>query len=335
MIRTCLLCLAVSVLTLQSWAQISVAADTQSLSLDQRLPKGAVEKTILVGDLNRYFLVYAPSTFKGGAPAVILLHGGGGSMRKNFLFPTTARWKTLADEFGFLLLSPNGVSAQTGSVSGDQQTWYGLRPGRDGRRSTVDDVAFLAALAKWAVDEKGADPRRIYVDGASNGGEMVFRLLIERPELFAAGVANIASLPAIDVPKAMIATPIMMLNGTEDPLMPWNGGAVARVAEAVRPVLETVKYWLDVNGADPKSAKTLALPDNDPGDGCRITVTSYASSSSPDPVVLFYRVDGGGHGTPFPDRTPLPSATARMLGNQCHDADATALAWEFMRSHRR
>jgi len=301
--------------------------------LERNLPDSAKTHQLQSGELTRHFLVYQPENLKPNPPMVILLHGGGGSMRKNFIFPTTAQWLTLADQNGFLLISPNGVNPRTGDTDGNHQTWNGLRPWKDSRRSQADDVSFIASIIDWAAEQHSIDREQVYVMGASNGGELVFRLLIERPTLFAAGVANISSLPAIEVPRPEQGTPIMMMNGTEDPLMPWQGGPVRGVAEPVRPVPETVEYWIEVNKADKEAAVTNQLPDRAPNDDCRITTTAYPKKPNGKPVVLFYAMEGGGHSTPFPRQRVMPRRMRELLGNSCEDVDGTALAWDFMEKY--
>lgn len=301
--------------------------------IERNLPDSVKSYQLQSGGLTRHFMVHQPKNLGAKAPVVILLHGGGGSMRRNFIFPTTAQWLTLADQHGFLLISPNGVSPKTGDTDGNQQTWNGLRPGKDRRRSSADDVSFIESVIDWAAQNHNIDRDRVYVTGASNGGELVFRLLIERPTLFAAGVANIASLPAIEVPRPEQGTPIMMINGTEDPLMPWEGGPVRGVAEPVRPIPETVEYWIEVNNADREAAVTTELPDRAPNDGCRITATAYPQEPNGKPVVLFYVMEGGGHSTPFPREAPMPRRMRELLGNLCEDVDGTALAWDFMEEY--
>jgi len=301
--------------------------------LAQELPQGVEEFSVIQDGLRRPFLVYAPSTFRQGNAAVLLLHGGSGSMRKNFFYPATARWRELADEHGFLLLSPNGINPQSGNAEGDRQTWNGLRPGLDGRRSRADDVSYLEDVVRWAVTQREVDRTRIYTVGASNGGEMVHRLLIERPRMFAAGVSHISNLPANAVPNANPPTPIMILNGTEDPLMPYGGGAVRNVAEPVRSVEETLSYWITMHGLDEEQAMTTRLPDSDPNDGCRITQVVYSAQPDTPPPLVFYRVEGGGHSVPLPSDAERPEAMQRLLGNACRDADGAALAWEFMQQH--
>jgi len=301
--------------------------------LKRKLPNSLKAHQIQSGRLTRHFLVYQPENLQQNASTVILLHGGGGSMRKNFIYPATSRWQTLADQHGFLLISPNGVNPWTGDTGGNQQTWNGLRPGRDRRRSTADDVAFIESIINWAIKNHSIDPDHVYVTGASNGGELVFRLLIERPGLFAAGVAHISSLPAVDVPRPTQGTPIMMINGTEDPLLPWNGGPVRGTAEPVRSVPETVDYWIEVNRADRQAAITTQLPNLDLDDSCQITATAYPKTPGGKPVVLFYVMEGGGHNIPIPREQPMPRRAREMLGTPCQDIDGIALAWDFMRQH--
>lgn len=50
----------------------------------------------------------------------------------------------------------------------------------------LDDVGFVRALVEHVVAAWGADPGRVYATGMSNGADMVFRLAVEAPGLFAA-----------------------------------------------------------------------------------------------------------------------------------------------------
>ena len=274
-----------------------------------------------------------------GAPAVVVLHGGTQSMRK--IFERSAggwqAWRDVADREGLLLLVPNGVNERTGDSNGDDQTWNDVRPPGSARDSEADDVTFINAMVDWAVGHYGVDPRRIYVTGASNGGMMTYRLLIDAPERFAAGAAFVANLPS-NSPHVKLPprpTPLMIANGTQDPLVPWAGGYRKEVRFPVMSAEATVAWWVDANGADARGSTTDELSDRAPTHNCRIVKTAYPALAD-GASVLFYRVEGGGHAIPSANY-PLPDTrlVRRLIGTACADAEGAELAWAFMRSFTR
>ncbi len=295
--------------------------------------KRALEQEIEIDGKTRYFIAIRPRSYNPGNPAVVLLHGGSQSMRK-VLYPntTTRRWLELAKREGFLLLVPNGFNPHRNDAYGDRQTWNDLRPGKDRRRSQEDDVAFVMATLDWASKEHGIDRSRVYVTGASNGGMMAFRLLVEQSQHFAAAAAFIASLPQDKIPEPSEGTPIMMMNGTDDLFVPWQGGIVAGGAEPVRSIEATINYWIRVNSADPTKGTTRTIPPIDPIYGCPITETSYSVNNDELPVVLLYRVEGGGHNIPAVKPPKYSPRIQRQIGKQCQGINGIDLAWEFMKN---
>lgn len=301
------------------------------------LPSGFIERSLSTPEEQRYFLEYVPPEREQNAPLVILLHGGGQSMRKLFYAQRTAtrRWFELASRDGFVLVAPNGVNPETGDAYGDHQHWNDLRIDGGASSSRAEDVGFIQRLIERMASDYDIDPSRVYVTGASNGGMMAYRLLVEQPQLFASAAAFIANLPASFIPAPANSTPIFIANGTEDPLVPERGGQVARNRGAVRSTAATVAYWLQVNGLHPAQGQTRILPDLDPTDECRLHETQYADSQGTIRVV-YLRLEGGGHYMPSASaRNPLP-IVQRLLGpHQCRDAEGADLAWAFLRQYRR
>jgi len=100
--------------------------------------------------------------------------------------------------------------------------------GREARAADIDDVGFLHRLVTALVGRGIADPKQIYIAGVSNGGMMTFRMLCEASELFAGAATVIANMPArigaSCAPRKPM--PVVMFNGTADPLVPYDGGGV-------------------------------------------------------------------------------------------------------------
>lgn len=283
-----------------------------------------------------WFRVFAPPNLRPRSPAVMLLHGGTQSMRKIFERNAggTQAWPGIAEREGFLLIAPNGTDPDTGDHRGDRQNWNDLRPQGPGGNPSTDHVRFLRNLAAWAQRTHGVDPARIYVTGASNGGMMTYRLLLEAPDVFAAGAAFIAAIPeGVDPPATARPLPLMIANGTEDPLVKWTGGTIPRRPGVMLSAPATAEWWTRVNRTV-RVARTETLPDRDPRDGCRIHESRYAPRAGGAPL-LFYRVEGGGHAMPsiaHPLREGI--AMRRLIGRACRDAEGAELAWEFLRRFR-
>ncbi|GEM_PF-282451 len=294
------------------------------------------EHRIEAGGANRVFRVIRPARYRKGAPAVVLLHGGSQSMRKVLgEKATTRRWRELAERDGFLLLVPNGYSEREDDAFGDRQTWNDLRPDPEGRLSQQDDVEFVKAVLDWAAARHGIDPSRVYATGSSNGGMMALRLLVECPERFAAGAAFIAALPEDEVPTPPRGTPVMLMNGTDDPLVRWQGGVVSRNGAPTRSVDDTVDYWLAVNGVADAEPVSRELADDAPDDACRVTSRSWAVEPGAPPAVVRYTVHGGGHCIPDPTPPEFSPLVQRMIGPACRDVHGVDLAWAFLRRHDR
>ena len=309
------------------------APSTQALQA-----QGLQEHSLQVGGLTRWFLVQPPPDASKPAPVLLVLHGGGQSMRR-VLAPeagATRGWPDLARRENALLLLPNGMNADDNDTRGDNQNWNDLRAGIT-RGHAADDTGFLLALVAWAHQNHRTDADRVYVTGASNGGMMTFRLLMEAPEPFAAAAAFIAALPKdssrFKTPSR--PTPLMIANGTLDPLMQWQGGQIAGGRGETRSVADTVQWWVQANKAGPTATDPTTLPDRDPQDACTIERRMYTAQPGGAPVVA-YTLRGGGHNLPSA-HYPIQDSwiVRRFIGPVCRDVEGPNLVWDFLSAQRR
>jgi polyhydroxybutyrate depolymerase len=285
------------------------------------------ESSLTVDGLNRWYRVYIPKSLPEGAPVVLLLHGGMQSMRTIFAARAggTKEWADVAETENFLLVVPNGTNETNGDAGGNSQGW------NDGRmpdsRNRANDVNFIENLLNRIRQGYSIDRSRIYVTGASNGGMMTYRLLIERPEQFAAGAAFIANLPAdsLVIRKPPLPTPLMIANGTKDQVVKWAGGEILQGFGFVRSVEATVDWWVEANHARRSNPIREQLPDAEPADGCSVVRTTYPAEEGGAPVVL-YALEGAGHAMP---------SRKHARGRACREIEGARLAWDFMKNHRR
>lgn len=328
---------------------IAVALATANTAMAQRTPPsdaelaaiGLAKRTLSVGGIQRVFLVQPPPADNGKpAPVIVLLHGGSQSMRKIF-GPNAGgskEWTSVARRENALLLVPNAMNA-SGEPDSDKQFWNDLRGGPGGSRSsTADDVGFILALLDWAHANYRTDRSRVYVTGASNGGQMTYRMLLQAPDRFAAGAAFISGMIAGAPPAgpAYVPTPLLIARGTEDPIIKWSGGKVGRTdGPSLMTAEETMSWWIAANRASPEAVIRTNIPDRDPDDGCLIERRVHAATKTGAPVEILV-MRGGGHAMPsIKHRLPDNFIVRRIIGPSCRDAEGAELAWAFLSRHQR
>lgn len=191
-------------------------------------------QTLQSGSVSHSFYVHEPASARTAKRrAVVLILHGGGKADGDETAARTGFWQ-LADQHGFLAVYPNGVDSQWNDGRG--KTYK-----RAAGNTDNDDVGFIADLIDVLVADFAADADRIYVTGLSNGGMMTLRLGCELDEKIAAIAPVIASMPknisATCAPAGPL--PVLLMNGTDDPIVPWNGGDVRVFRKSLGAVLST------------------------------------------------------------------------------------------------
>ncbi len=264
----------------------------------------------------RNFYIFTPKDIGDNPPCVIVLHGGGkpdgdGVAKRIDLNP-------IAEREGFIAVYPNGIDSQ----------W------NDGRGSTfrrkddntdIDDVGFLSAVMDTLISGWNVDPERIYILGISNGGMMALRLGCEIPDRIAAMAVLIASIPLniIDECDHSSPLPILIMNSTDDPFVPWDGGKVTILGREHGHVVstwQTVEHWKGINNTQ-NYARIDTLPDIFKRDRSTVIRHIYGGEA---PVIL-YEIKGGGHNVPSSDFENIPF----LLGRKNRDIEAMEEIWGF------
>lgn len=271
---------------------------------------GTTVRSLEVGGRIRTYRVHVPPGVVRGVPvpAVYVLHGrlGTGANAQS-----TYGFDAFAEARGFMTIYPDGFS----------NSWNDGWPGSPAAEAGIDDLAFFDAMDADLRGWIALDDRRIFACGMSNGAFMTHRLAIERPERFAAVgtvcghlTESVAAIPDPPTPVSCV-----LVSGTSDPIVPWEGGERAAGAEA------TFERYRRRNGTGATVAAALA--DLDPEDGATATLLASDGGIGGTSVHL-YRIDGGGHTWPGRPGTVV-------IGANCRDLDATAVLVDFLLSHPR
>lgn len=279
---------------------------------------GSISRRIDVQGHPRTYALYVPASISESAPAplVIALHGGLGQGRS---MAALSGFSSLADHEGFLVAYPDGLHGH----------W------RDGRTmpsgmvaEEADDVAFIAALLDDAASFHALDARRIYATGMSNGAIFSHYLALKLGDRIAA-IAPVAGGIATEVaadfhPAAPVS--VLIINGRDDPLVPYNGGAVAKTHGSIVPTERTLHLWLDADDlhGEPRDRNVAAKKAGD----CSEQWQTWSGGRNGSAVTLI-SLAGGGHTWPGGTQY-LPKA---IVGAACPELDATRTIWEFFKQH--
>jgi polyhydroxybutyrate depolymerase len=214
------------------------------------------------------------------APTVIVLHGA------LMTAENTMSWYGFADaakKRGFASVYPRGIN----------MLW---NDGRDAAwASAANDVGFLRRLARDLVALGTTDPSHLYLAGVSNGGMLTLRMLCEAPEPFAGAAIIIASMPTDLGARCHLKRPmpVIMFNGTADPVIPYGGGDVgfSGLQGAVWPVERTAVFLASTNGC--RSGTKAVVAGGAAADAIKVVKLDWKPCSQQG--VTLYRVEGGGH----------------------------------------
>ena len=273
--------------------------------------------------LERTYHVHIGRSYNADSPTplVIALHGGGGTGRG---MERLTGFNAVADSEDFIVVYPDGIEKHWNDGRGIQKYRAHIE--------NIDDVGFISALIGELSGEVNIDTTRVYVTGISNGGMMSHRLACELSDKITAISPVVSSVPVnmATVWEPSRSVPVLIINGTDDPLVPWEGGEI-RIGMSVHgdvlSVADTVKFWTDKNDCSMLPVVTH-LPDEAPTDGTSVRKEVYAECTD-EVAVILYAVEGGGHTWPGGYQY-LPEF---IIGKTSGEFDATEVIWQFFSEH--
>jgi polyhydroxybutyrate depolymerase len=286
--------------------------------------------SVKVAGRSRTYTVVGPKGGPASRDLILIFHGSRqtGDVHREF---TGRAFDALADS----------GAAVVAYLDGYKGNWNDARRESSfpARKENVDDIGFTRAVIQELADSYKIDTSRVFAVGYSNGGQMVMRLVHEMTELIAGAAVVAATMPEPEnfllpqPPHAPAPIPVLLIHGTKDPIVSYEGGAMRwwvrtmfRVGGRALSMPQTARYFAARNGITSEPVSTT-LP-NRAGLPATTSVerTDYRQQGRP-PVVL-YTVHGGGHTIPGPAKAPA------MLGKTNHDistADLVADLFEISR----
>lgn len=197
------------------------------------------------------------------------------------------------------------------------------KPEQPHRGAAADDIAFFNQMLDQISTKASVDSARVYAIGLSDGGFMSMRAGCALSDRIAAvGVVGAA------MPKTMIcvpghAVPVVMINGTSDPVVPYNGGTEHSLDISVLSAEDSAKAWAKIDHCLDKPDHTK-MTAHDKG-GMETKVDTYNGCQENAQVVL-YSIKGAGNTWPGGEQYEAENA----VGKTSSDLNANDTLWSFL-----
>jgi polyhydroxybutyrate depolymerase len=190
----------------------------------------------------------------------------------------------------------------------------------------ADDVEFLNQMLDQIATKASVDASRVYATGLSEGGFMAMRVGCAMADRVAA-VAPVAAA----MPKAMIClpsrpVPVIMINGTADPVVPHGGGTEHNLQLPVISVEDSAKAWARIDRCSEKPAQSK-LPAHEKG--VEIKVDTF-NGCQQDAAVVSYSIKGAGNTWPGGEQYEVES----QIGKTSQDLNANETIWSFLKTQK-
>ncbi|MEP6675649.1 MAG: PHB depolymerase family esterase [Ferruginibacter sp.] len=278
-----------------------------------------IEGRFNLNNVTREYMLHLPTDYSASKqlPLVMIFHGGGGNAKQMQRY---MKMDAIADRESFITVYPQGINKQ----------W------NDGREfkasiSENDDVQFISQLLDSLKLYYAVDMKKVFATGISNGGFFSIYLSYKLSDRFLAVAPVCASIPQRIDDEFRPAVPVsfLLINGTKDPLVPYNGGEVGNKLTGNRggctSTEKTIKKYLAIDGIT-SAAVTENIPDENKTDNCTAVKYTYRNESNGTNVTLI-KIINGGHALPGGSQY-LPKI---IIGKVCKDFDANEIIWEFFK----
>jgi len=266
--------------------------------------------SLISNKIKRKYILYLPASYDPYTPTslVISMHGFGDwpghQMRMS-------GWNDLADEKGFIMVYPMGTHFPL--------RWQ-LYDYENPAANPTADIRFITDLIDHLEEEYNIDPRRIYVNGLSNGGGMAQALSCTLSDRIAAvGSVSGAYVYPLDACQPVRPVPMIAFHGTADAIIPYQGGPSERFPQSFPSIPEFMEQIAQRNGCTASPVEQTVSQN--------VHSISYTGCTT-NADVVFYTIEGGGHS--WPGGKIMPHM---IVGETNMEINATRLMWNFFQAH--
>jgi poly(3-hydroxybutyrate) depolymerase len=215
-----------------------------------------------------------------------------------------------------------GGGSGGGYPSGGQQG--GQRRDEEANKpAPADDVEFLNQMLDQVAAKFSVDASRVYATGLSEGGFMAMRVGCAMADRIAAIAPVAAAMPKTMICLPSRPVPVVMINGTSDPVVPHGGGTEHNLQLPVISVDDSAKAWAKIDRCSEKPAQ-IKLPAHEKG-GMETKVETYDGCQQ-NAQVVSYSVKGAGNTWPGGEQYQVE----KQIGKTSQDLNANETIWNFL-----
>ena len=282
--------------------------------------------SVKVDTMEREFYYYIPKTISQNPDLVFVIHGSGMTARLMKLI-TGDQFEKIADSTkNVIIVYPQGYL----------KYWNDCRKSAtyDTKLQHVNDVGFFVKMIDFFSGKYHINPKEVFAIGYSNGGEMCYKLAEEKPELFKGFAAISANMPVEtnnDCYQSNQPVSMLVMNGTSDPINPYNGGAIilpdGKNRGTVVSTDNTIRYWTSLDKCDTTLKTIHQFPDINKSDSSVAIEEDYECPVTNKKITLL-KIINGGHIIPNPGFNFWP----KVLGNVNKDINAPEIIFDYFMS---
>jgi poly(3-hydroxybutyrate) depolymerase len=206
---------------------------------------------------------------------------------------------------------------------GGGQQPQGGEPSEGRRAPAADDIAFFNQMLDQLGTKFSVDTSRIYAVGLSEGGFMSLRLGCALGDRIAAVAAVGAAMPKTMICLPPRPVPLVMINGTSDPVVPYGGGTEHNLSLATVSVEDSAKAWAKFDRCAEKPEKSKL---SSQGKGGAETKVDTYSGCLQDAQVVLYSVKGAGNTWPGGEQYEVENS----IGKTSPEPNANQVIWGFL-----
>jgi polyhydroxybutyrate depolymerase len=306
-----------------------------------------------VDDVSRNFVVHLPKGYtpQQHYPVVILLPDQNQSAEE---MQQLTHFNQLADKDGIIAVYPVatngrwnvGVRPDQPSIMSPRRSGYGHHGGMGGggypggggggypgggqtsdenksRSEPADDVAFLNQMLDQLAAKYSVDAHRIYATGLGDGGIMALRVGCSMADRVAAIAPVDAALPKTMICLPSRPVPALFIDGTDDPIIPYEGGTYKPGQFHVLSAEDSAKSWarFDRCAEKPAQDKIPSLQN-----GGKETRTFTFSGCHDNAQVALYAVKNAGDTWPGGEQY----MSEKQVGKTSSALNANETIWGFL-----
>jgi polyhydroxybutyrate depolymerase len=286
------------------------------------IPPGPKDVQLVHDDYIRNVTYHVPKKLRKRKRSLVLCLHPGDESPESFARITRRGFNRLSETNNFILGYPEALNQYWNDARVDSISLS--------HYNEVDDVGFLEKVIDYAIDSFRIDPSQVFVVGLSEGGLMTYRLACEIPEKIK-GFATVAASMSLDQLvecRADTSVSILAINGTRDPVLPYDGGQIMideMEKGSVLPIEDALAFWVKENECEEKFS-TKDMANRDTFDETRSEKFTYDNCKDDRSIVLI-KVNNGGHTWPGGRQYE----GQKDIGKTSRDFDAAVEIWKFFK----